>query len=109
MSKVIGAAILSCLFILNTMPDMGRDYNAADVSKLTVGESTEADAVKLFGSPINRVARSDGSVSITYMFSQARPSAINLFGNTPGSYTSKSVIISFGPGGKLVDYTQTGE
>jgi outer membrane protein assembly factor BamE (lipoprotein component of BamABCDE complex) len=109
--SMCGALFAGCAQLhaqLNTMPDRGRDYNPADVKKLTVGQSSEEDVVRLFGPPLNRTSRSDGSVQLMYMFSKAHPSAVDLFGNNPGYYVTKSMIINLGSDGKLKDYTQTG-
>ena len=97
------------------MSDQGQHFQSEKLKQLKVGESTEADVVRLHGKPINRVSNSDGSVILIYTYMKHNDSGTHHLNQDnslstdaePVHWYSESLIVTIGPDGKLKNYSQS--
>src|SRR5437870_467458 len=78
---------------------MGHDFDATQVKNLKPGESTIKDAVGLLGAPRSTTTLSNGDTTCMWMYTSA--SAVPLPFYTAMDSKSKTVMLTFGPDGKL--------
>lgn len=105
------SAIL-CAAILAGCASTGNNFDDTKLSQIKKGETTEADLVKLFGSPQNRTINAEGVTTLTWMYAEANvkaesfiPYAGVFMGGSRGS--SKSLAVTL-VADKVTGYTFSG-
>ena len=102
-----------CLFLLiSGCASAGVQVKPEQLAALRPGVTTMNDAISRLGSPTGRAISSDGSVTLTYVYShtQVRPETfIPYIGAFVGGADTQSnaVSLKFGPDGKLIEYSSS--
>lgn len=90
----------------------GENFDVSKVSQIKKGETTEADLVQMFGQPVNRALISEGTTTLTWMYSEARvkgESFIPYAGPWLGGTRShnKMLTVTLGPDGRVASFSST--
>jgi hypothetical protein len=106
---VISASILT--IICAGCASSGNNFDESKTSMIRKGETTEADLINMFGSPINRMVDSEGATTLSWMYGETHVKAISfvplagaIAGGSSGS--SKTLSVSL-VDGKVKNYTMT--
>jgi hypothetical protein len=76
---------------------VGNNFDDTKISDIKKGQTTEADLVKMFGDPENRMVNSDSALTLTWIYSEAKvkgTSFIPYAGPFMGGTRSKSKTLS---------------
>ena len=92
---------------------MGTDFNSANVNNLKVGETTEQEVIQLIGQPIGRTRSSDGTVTLSYMYSPGQTIHPFTAITNPGYIKNagkgrKQLTVRLGSDGKVLDFSESG-
>jgi hypothetical protein len=91
---------------------VGNNFDDSKISDIKKGQTTEADLVKMFGDPQNRMMNSDTGLTLTWIYSEAKvkgESFIPYAGAFMGGTKAKSKTLSATLTNNLVaSYTFTG-
>ena len=108
----ISAFLLSLCLIAAGCTSVGNNFDESKIQSIKKGETTEADLVKLFGEPENRAVNSEGGVTMTWMYSEARvkgesfiPYAGAFMGGTRAKGKTLTVLLAQG---KVASFTYSG-
>lgn len=90
----------------------GVKVSEAQINALQKGVTTADEVVHRFGSPTSRLRTSDGATTLVYSYAESSVRAatfvpvVNLFAGG-ADVRAQSVVLRFGPDGKLIDYTSS--
>lgn len=67
-------ALVSCLLTAFALScaSAGNNFDESKISQIKKGQTTETDLLKMFGEPENRIVNSDGGLTLTWVYSEAR-------------------------------------
>jgi len=90
----------------------GKKIEQSNVSQIIKGQTTEADLVRMFGPPSNRMANSNGTVMLMWSYFSHDMNAASFIpyaGMVLGGSKSESqnLHVTLGPNGKVQDYSSS--
>jgi len=92
-ARVLGLGV--CAFALSACLTVGREFPAAEVGQIQIGQTTRDDVQRMFGEPW-RTGLEDGRRTWTYGHYKYK-----LFGTTE----TRDLVVRFDPKGVVVSYT----
>jgi hypothetical protein len=105
---------LALLAGLSSCASSGRDFDAAQVDRLIVNQSTDRDVVALLGSPNGLTGNANGYHSMSYLFTSYRTNPamfvpiVGLAFAGDSRMTVKSALFTFSADGVLRDVSRSG-
>ncbi len=90
----------------------GANFDENKVSQIKKGETTAAELIQMFGQPVNRAMNSEGTTTLTWMYTEARvkgESFIPYAGPWLGGTRSKEKLltVTLGADGKVSSFSSS--
>jgi len=72
MNKLSLSVILCLALFAASCASVGNNFDESKINQIKKGQTTEAELVQMFGDPENRMVNSDGGVTLSWTYSEAR-------------------------------------
>lgn len=105
--------LLAIVALITGCASAGKNYDSRKVTDIKKGETTEAELVGMFGKPETRGINSEGSVTLTWLYSEAHVKGatfVPLVGMFAGGVNSKTktLLVRLDSSGKVASYDYSG-